>query len=85
MTEEVKFISYELASKIVGSVMEEEHLHDPDRQILTVYDINQKELCWFDVAEIMAEVNPKTKEAAVELIMHQIPEWAVSDELKGIE
>lgn len=84
----VKFIPYELAKKIVGSVMEEEHIHEPNRRILTVYDINKRELCWFDAEEILAEVDPEIrnkdeiKEAAVELIMHQIPEWAVEDLLK---
>ncbi len=86
--EEVKFVPYEVAKKIVGSVMEEEHLHDANRRILTVYGINGKELCWFDAEDILAEVDPSikdkeaVKEAAVELIMHQIPEWAVGDMLK---
>lgn len=86
--EEVKFIPYEVAKKIIGSVMEEEHLHEANRRILTVYDINHKELCWFDAEEILAEVDPSIKgkeaiqEAAVEKIMHQIPEWAVADLLK---
>jgi len=86
--EEVKFIPYELAKKIVGAVMEEEHIHEPNRRILTVYDTNKRELCWFDADDILADIDPQIKgadsikEAAVDLIMHQIPEWAVEDLLK---
>ena len=85
MSEEMKFIPYELAMKIVGNVIEEEHIQQQDRRILTVYDKNAKEICWFDADEIMAESKEKSKEAAVELILHQIPEWAVDDLLKKME
>ena len=74
--EEIRFVPYEVAQKIVGAVMEEEHIEEADRRILTVYDINGHELCWFDHDEVMAEVEPKTKEAAVEHIMRHIPDWA---------
>lgn len=94
MTEETKCIPFELARKIVGAVMEEEHIHEPDRRVLTVYDINDHEICWFDAEEIMAEMAqaeggiPKNqdemKAKAVELIMHQIPEWAVKDLLEKL-
>lgn len=87
MSDDVKFISYELAKKIVGAVMEEEHLHEPGRRILTVYDLKDRELCWYDAEDILAEVAeqegglPKNKDEvkvkAVELILHMIPEWAV--------
>ena len=82
MSEEVKCIPYEMAMKLVGNVIEEEHLHEPDRRILTVYDKNGKEICWFDAQEVLAETKDGSKESAVELIMHQIPEWAVDDLLK---
>jgi hypothetical protein len=95
MSKEIEFIPYELAKKIVGAVMEEEHLHEPGRRILTVYDIRENELCWFDADDIMMEVAqqeggvPKKqddlKAAAVELIMHKIPEWAVQEALKAQE
>ncbi|MEA1934082.1 MAG: hypothetical protein U9N60_06615 [Thermodesulfobacteriota bacterium] len=93
MTEEgVKFIPYEEAKKIIGRVMEEEHIHEPNRRILTVYDKkNDKELCWFDAEEILAEVkagkknsgkkkcteDEEIKTAAVELVMHRIPDWVL--------
>lgn len=92
MSEETNFIPYELAKKIVGAVMEEEHLHEPGRRILTVYDIRENELCWFDAEDIMHELAqqegglPKKKDdvkaAAVELIMRKIPEWAVEEVMK---
>ncbi len=87
ISEEPSFIPYEVALKVVGAVMEEEHLQDPQRRILTVYDIEDREICWFDAEEIMAELAqqdgglPKkadeVKAKAVELILHQIPVWAV--------
>lgn len=87
ISEEPRFIPYEVALKVVGAVMEEEHLQDPQRRILTVYDIEDREICWFDAEEIMAELAqqdgglPKKaddlKAKAVELILHQIPVWAV--------
>lgn len=82
-----EFLPYEVAMRVVGAVMEEEHLHEPQRRILTVYDIEDRELCWFDAEEIMAELVAKegslpkkadeVKAKAVELILHQIPTWAV--------
>lgn len=88
-SEEVKFIPYETALKIVGNVIEEEHIHESNRRILTVYDKNGNELCWYDAEDIMSEVTGKDEEsrkvAAVDLIMHQIPEWAVDDLLKKLD
>jgi len=87
MNDEARFIPYELAKKLVGAVMEEEHIHEPGRRILTVYDLKDRELCWYDAEDILAEVAaqegglPKNKDEvkvrAVELILHMIPEWAV--------
>lgn len=95
MSEEVKCIPFELAQKIVGAVMEEEHLYEPDRRVLTVYDVNDNEICWFDAEDIMQEMAeseggiPKKeddmKAKAVEMVMRQIPEWAVEDLLKKME
>ncbi|MDF1615180.1 hypothetical protein [Desulfurivibrio dismutans] len=90
MSDEVSFLPYEEALKLVGAVMEEEHIHEPDRRVLTVYDKNERELCWFDAEEIMAELAamegglPKKeddlKAKAVELVLHQIPTWAAEQE-----
>ena len=82
MSEEVKFVPYELAMKLVGNIVEEEHLHEANRRVLTVYDKNGNEICWFDAEEVLAETADRSKEAACELILHQIPEWAVDDLLQ---
>lgn len=87
--EEVKFIPYEAALAIVGNVIEEEHIHEDNRRILTVYDKTGKELCWYDAEEILAESKPEgkptqddIKKAAVEHVMHLIPEWSIEHLLK---
>ncbi len=92
MTEEVKFVPYEVAMQIVGNVIEEEHIHQQNRRILTVYDKEGKELCWYDAEEILAEAQPENpkdpdsvKHAAVEIVMRQIPVWAVEDVLKRLK
>jgi len=90
MSEEVKFVPYEVAMQIVGNVIEEEHLHEDNRRILTVYDKAGRELCWYDAEEILAEVGPQADEegkktAAVDLVMHKIPVWAVESVLKELE
>ena len=89
MSEEVKFIPYAAAMEIVGNVIEEEHIHEENRRILTVYDKTGKELCWYDAEEILAESKPEgratpddIKRAAVEYILHRIPEWAVKHLMK---
>ena len=89
MSEEADFVPYEVAMQIVGNIVEEEHLHELNRRILTVYDKEGAELCWYDAEEIMSEAvieNPKDKDAVklacVEVIMHQIPKWALDDLLK---
>ena len=56
MSEEIKFVPYAVAKKIVGEIVDEEHLHESDRRIMTVYDVDGRELCWFDTAEIMADL-----------------------------
>ena len=89
MSGEEQFVPYEVAQKIVGAVMEEEHIEEANRRILTVYDVNGKELCWFDAEEILSEIkNPsknqeENKAAAVEIVMHQIPKWAVEESLQN--
>lgn len=83
MSEEVKFMPYEKAKEIVGNVIEEEHIHEPGRRILTVYDKKENELCWYDADEVMEEVAESGKKgddlkiAAVEHILHMIPEWVL--------
>ena len=86
--EDMEFLTFEEAKKIIGNVIEEEHVHEDNRRILTAYDLDGNELCWFDAGEVMAKVSvntgrPKTeadveaeKIAAVEYVMSHIPAWA---------
>jgi len=90
--ENMQCIPYEVAKKLVGAVMEEEHLHEANRRVLTVYGTYDQEICWFDAEDIFAEMAdseggiPKNDEdmkaKAVELVLHQIPKWAVEDLLR---
>ena len=92
MSDEFDFIPYEVAMQIVGNVVEEEHLHQLNTRILTVYDKDGVELCWYDADEIRSEAKPErpkdhesVKLACVEVVMHQIPKWALQDLLKRKE
>lgn len=91
MSEEIKFVPFEVAKKIVGEVVDEEHLHISDRRVLTIYDIDGRELCWFDTAEIMADLGiiktdtDEAKAAAVDYALHHIPVWAVEEVLRSLE
>lgn len=87
MAEEEKFVPVAIARKLISEIVDEEHLHEPDRRILTVYGPGGKELCWFDTADILKEIgavkeNEQTKEAAVEYIFNHLPVWAAEDALK---
>ncbi len=82
--QEVTFLPYDKAKEIVANVIEEEHIHEPGRRILTVYDHEERELCWFDAEEVLAELDPNLKGddlkiAAVEYILRRIPDWVVQD------
>ena len=64
------------------------NLHEDNRRIMTVYDVDGRELCWFDTEEIITELGIKkpdteeAKEAAVEYAFNHIPVWAVEEVLK---
>ncbi len=77
---EITFLPYEEAVKLVAAIQEEEDIHDPEHRILTVYNHDDKEICWFDFDEVMAEVGEvekdKQKDAVSEYILHRIPDWA---------
>ena len=78
---EIKFLPFEEAAKIVAAIQEEENVHDQDRRILTVYNHDDCELCWFDFEEVVQEIGPGGKEeqqAAVQnYVLHHIPEWVL--------
>ncbi len=79
--DEVKFLSFQEAAEIVAAIQEEENIHDQDRRILTVYNHDDRELCWFDFEEVLQAVGPgdkdQQKEAVQNYILHHIPEWAL--------
>jgi len=92
MSEGGSFLPYEVAKKIVGNVIEEEHLHDSERRVLTVYDLKGRALCWFDADEVIADVakergvtmrereNDELKVAAVDYVLRRIPDWVLDEE-----
>ena len=89
MSEEEKFVPVAIARQLISEIVDEEHLHEPDRRVLTVYGPGGKELCWFDTDDVMQEIgadkaNEKSKEAAVEYVFNHLPVWAVEDILKGM-
>lgn len=77
--EKVTFLSYEEAVKLVGAIQEEEDIEQADKRILTVYSKDDRELCWFDFAEVKAavgEVEAGDRKAAVQhYILNHIPDW----------
>ncbi len=80
-TEEMRFLPYEEAVKIVAAIQEEEDVKRPDHRILTVYNHDDKELCWFDFEEVMAAVSPVDKsvekEAVSNYILNHLPDWVL--------
>jgi hypothetical protein len=78
---EVKFLSFQEAAKLVAAIQEEENIHAQDRRILTVYNHDDRELCWFDFEEVLKAVGPGDKEqqqtAVQNYIFHHIPDWAL--------
>ncbi|PIE60069.1 MAG: hypothetical protein CSA32_00750 [Desulfobulbus propionicus] len=80
--EQVRFLSYEQASEIVAAIQEEEDVHQPDHRILTVYNHNDKEVCWFDYEEVLrdagiAKKDEESRQKLTEYILHRIPDWVL--------
>ncbi len=81
MSEDIKFLPLKEAIQIVGAIQEEEDIHNQDRQILTVYNKEDKEICWFDFEELEKIVGecPKDqkKEMIEDYILKHIPDWVL--------
>lgn len=79
--EEIRFLPYEEAVRIVAAIQEEEDIHRPNHRILTVYNHADRELCWFDFDQVLQAVAPvdrsSEKEAVSEYILRHIPDWAM--------
>jgi hypothetical protein len=82
--QQISYLPYEQALKLVGAIQEEEHPHELNRRIFTVYDTRGKEVCWFDAEETIAKVAPgkaPPKKAKVQplvenYILNHIPDWS---------
>lgn len=78
---ETKFLPFQEAAKLVAAIQEEENIHDQDRRILTVYNHDDRELCWFDFEEVLQEIGPGDKQqqqdAVQNYILHHIPDWVL--------
>ena len=82
MTEEpIKFLSFQDATRIIAAIQEEEDIQNPEKRILTVYNHDDRELCWFDYDELLEAVGPvakgELKEAVQNYILHHIPDWVL--------
>lgn len=79
--EDIIFLPYDEAVKLVAAIQEEEDVHRPDHRILTVYNHEDRELCWFDFEETVAAIAPveksEEKEAVSEYILHHLPDWVL--------
>ncbi|MCB2218133.1 hypothetical protein [Desulfofustis glycolicus] len=79
--EAMEFLSYAEALKIVAAIQEEEDIHDKNRRVLTVYNYDDRELCWFDFDEVMAAVGEvpagERKQSVQDYILKHIPTWAL--------
>jgi len=76
----MKFIPYEEAVKIVAAIQEEEDIHQANRRILTVYNHDNKEICWFDYDDLVETICPgqkPNKEKVQDYILNHIPDWAL--------
>ncbi len=78
--QEMEFLPYEEALKIVAAIQEEEDIHSDNRRILTVYNYEDREVCWFDFNEVMEAVGEveagQRKETVQNYILNRIPTWA---------
>jgi len=81
MSEEVNFLPLQEATRLVAAIQEEEDIHNQDRRILTVYNHDNRELCWFDFEELEKAIGdvPKgqEKEMIEDYILKHIPDWAL--------
>ena len=79
--DEIRFLPYKQAAKLVAAIQEEEDIERPNHRILTVYNQDDKEICWFDFDEVVEEVSPfeksQEKEVVSEYILRHLPDWTI--------
>ena len=78
--EKIEFLPYDEAVQLVAAIQEEEDIHQQNRRVLTVYNHDDREICWFDFDEVMAavgEVEAGERKLSVQnYILNRIPTWA---------
>ena len=81
MSDEVTYLPLQKAMDLVAAIQEEENIHEQDRKILTVYNHDDKELCWFDFEDLEKEIGEVPKDQKKEIfqdyILKHIPDWAL--------
>lgn len=81
MSEEVKYLPFQEARALVAAIQEEENIHQDDKRILTVYNHDNRELCWFDFEDLEEAVGDVPKDQRIEAyqdyVLKHIPEWAL--------
>jgi len=79
--DQIHFLPYDKAVKIVAAIQEEEDVERPNHRILTVYNHQDQEICWFDFDEVMEAVSPvdqsQVKEMVSDYILHHLPDWSL--------
>ncbi|MDY0391649.1 MAG: hypothetical protein RBQ88_12165 [Desulfobulbus oligotrophicus] len=80
--DKLRFLPYDEAVRLVAAIQEEEDIDEPDHRILTVYSVQDKELCWFDFDEVMHavgvnEADAAAKEKVTEYVLRHIPGWVL--------
>ena len=80
-SEEIRFLPFEEAAKLVGAIQEEEDIEDPDHRIFMVYSKDDRALCWFDFDEVVKDVQPvpgdQGREQVTAYILRRIPDWVL--------
>ncbi|AVD70211.1 hypothetical protein [Desulfobulbus oralis] len=78
--EKIRFLPYEQAAELVAAIQEEEDIDNPDRHILTVYNHEDRAICWFDFDEVMHDagitgMSEASRQTVTDYVLHRIPDW----------
>jgi hypothetical protein len=82
--DQIRFLPYDEAVRLVAAIQEEEDIDNPDHRVLTVYNHQEKEICWFDFEEVMNDAgvqknDPDAKEKVTAYVMRHIPDWSLDN------
>ena len=78
--EKIRFLPYKQAAELVAAIQEEEDIDNPDRHILTVYNHEDRAICWFDFDEVMRDagitgMSEALRQTVMDYVLHRIPDW----------